>query len=299
VERESRWSALRLLIRRWRVECLVSWNGTVDFYDHAAALGADLPNLRILAQLYNHEGGWIDHLSDSFVDRTDGHLAVNDHIARALLERGVPPDKVHTVHHGVEVPEPAKPGSRAAVGRQRRRELGLPEDAVVIGTFVRMHRQKRPLDVVRMARRMTHHNIRFLLVGGGPLDEAIDREIARDPPPNLLRLPMQTDVRPLFDALDICLMTSQYEGLPVFLLEGLAREIPCVTTRAGEVAELLADGGGRLVDRPGDLDGLERAVVELLDPETRRREGKRGRQTVARRYSLAEFVSCYERLVFP
>ena len=299
IERESRWSAVQHLIRRWRVECLVSWNGTVDFYDHAEDLGADLPELRILAQLYNHAGGWIDHLSHGLIGRVDGHLAVNDRIAAALVNRGIPAEKAHTVHHGVEIPTLAPPDRRAELRRRRRQQLGIPENAFVAGTFVRMHPQKRPLDVIRLARRMAGSNTWFLLVGGGPMDEIVDREISRDPPPNLVRLSMQNDARPLFDVLDVCLMTSEYEGLPVFLLEGLAREIPCVSTNTGEVGELLANGGGILVPDPGDLESLEMGLEKMLDPEVRRREGERGRRTVARQFSLERFVSQYERLLFP
>lgn len=297
--REARWSALHHLIRRWNVETLISWNGTVDFYDRGAALCSGIPNLRLLVQLYNHEGGWIDHLTDKLVARADGHLAVNELIAQALEERGVPAEKIHTVHHGVEAPELPENDQRLRAGRDCRSRLGLPPDALVVGTFVRLHPQKRPLDVIRLARRLANREVWFVLVGGGPMDEEVDREIRRDPPPNLIRLPMQSNVRPLFDALDLCLMTSEYEGLPVFLLEGLAREIPCVTTNTGEVAELLADGGGILVPQPGDLDALESGIIELHDPEKRRSEGRKGRATVLARFSLTEYVERYRELIFP
>ncbi|RLE30364.1 MAG: hypothetical protein DRJ61_12915 [Acidobacteria bacterium] len=297
--REARVDVLRHLIRRWQVEVLVSWNGTVDFYDHALKLKRQFPGLRILAQLYNHEGGWIDRTTSAQLMELNGHLAVNDRISRALVDKGAPENRVHTVHHGVRIPKVVSEADRIQRCRVRRGELGLPEEAVVVGTFIRLHTQKRPLDIVRLARKLRSSRFHFLLVGGGPETEAVEAEIRRDPPENLLRLPLQTESLHLYDALDICLLTSQYEGLPVFLLDGLAREIPCVATAVGEIPELLHDGGGILVDRPGDIDALADALLSLEDPERRQSEGRRGRRTVEDRFGLDTYVKAYRRLLFP
>ena len=299
IPREARIDALRHLIRRWRVDALVSWNGTVDFYDHALALKRQFPGLRVLAQLYNHQGGWIDRTDSDLLAGLDGHLAVNDRIGGALLDRGAPPDRVHTVHHGVRVPAPVSDEDRIQRRRVKRAELGLSEEAVIVGTFIRLHPQKRPLDIVRLARRLEGSRLHFLLVGGGPEEEALEAEIQRDAPANLVRLPLQTETLHLYDALDICLLTSDYEGLPVFLLDGLARGIPCVATAVGEIPELLSDGGGVLVESPGDLDALAGALLSLEDPERREREGQRGRRTVEGRFGLEAYVTAYKRLLFP
>lgn len=289
-------SALRHLIRRWRVESLVSWNGTVLFHDEAAALRRAFPQLRIINQLFNHRGGWIEHLSPSFVRAVDTQIAVNTPIARALTdERGVPKERVATIHHAVGTPEPRDEARRADL----RRSLGVDDDTVVVGTFIRMHSQKRPLDIIRLARRMTNEPVHFFLVGGGPSDTEVDSEIERDAPPNLTRWPMETDASPLYDAVDLCLMTSDFEGLPVFLLDGLARGIPCVATAVGDIPMLLSQGGGRVVDRPGDLDALTTAVRSLLDTETRRVEGENGCRSVTTNFSLERYVSAYEAVIFP
>ena len=297
--REARIDALRHLIRRWQVEVLVSWNGTVDFYDHALEIQREFPGLRVLAQLYNHQGGWMDRTTADLLSGLDGHLAVNDRISQALVERGAPENRVHTVHHGVSLPVLVGDYDRIQQKKAKRKELGLPEEAIVVGTFIRLHPQKRPLDIVRLARRFEGSPFHFLLVGGGPEAQALDAEIRRQPPANLLRLPQQTEALHLYDALDICLLTSDYEGLPVFLLDGLAREIPCVATAVGEIPELLHGGGGVLVDAPGDIDALASALQSLEDPARRQSEGKRGRQTVEDQFGLDTYVGAYKRLLFP
>ena len=298
--RPAHLGALRHLIRRWQVETLVSWNGTVAFFDHAAALKAEFPGLRIASQLYNHRGAWIDRTTPSLVSTVDLHLAVNSRIAEALeRERGVPADRIATIYHAVEVPEQPSGAEVERRRRARRRQLGIPLEAVVVATFARLHPQKRPFDVIRLARRMANRNLHFLLVGGGPLDHAIDRELARRPLHNVTRLPFRHDTDELFEAVDICLLVSEYEGLPVFLLEGMARSIPCVATAVGDIPYLLRDGGGVAAGPPGDLTGLERAIESLLDDRLRSEEGARARARVVAHFGLDRYVREYEAALFP
>lgn len=292
--REAHGGAVRHLLRRYEARTLMSWNGTTWFYDEAPALARDFPGLHIVNQLYNHRGGWIEHYRPSLVRAIGTHVAVNRRIAAALAERGVPVSHTRLIYHGVGVPQRPSDEERRHRREKRRRELDLPLDAVVVGTFARIHRQKRPIDVVRLARRFRDRGVVFLLVGSGPLEPELEREIAADSPPNLVRLPMRRDAERLFDALDICLLPSSYEGLPVFLLEGLARGISCVATAVGDVPALLAEGGGVLVERPGDLDALERAIEKLCDEGLRNEESIRGRARVERDFELQRFVEEYD-----
>ena len=297
--REAHFGALLHLLRVYQVETLVSWNGTTFFYDRVDEIRAAFPGLRILAQLFHHQGGFFTRNGAAARAAIDAHLAVNRAIAAALHQQlEVPREEIFLLHHGVELPELAPAATREERRQQRRAELGLPAAAVVVGTFIRLHPQKRPGDVVEVARRLAPRGVHFLLVGGGPLEKELEAELAARPLPNLHRVPMVADARPLYDAIDLCLLTSAYEGLPIFLLDGLAREIPCVSTAVGEVPELLADGGG-LHAPVGELDGLVAALETLLDPELRAAEGRRGRATVARQFSLPAFAAAYRRALFP
>ena len=292
--------AVRHLIRRYDVETLVSWNGTPEFYDLAAAWRAEFPKLRIVNQLFDHRRGWIRHYSAPVVHAVDAHLAVNSKIAQELGRRwAIPERKIFTVGHGVRLAPPVAAGEAERRRREARAKLGLPEGGVVFGTFIRMHLQKRPLDVVRLARTLAGTGARFLLVGGGPLDRALDAEIERDPPPNLKRLPFTRDLSTLYDAIDVSLLASEYEGFPLFLLDGFARSIPCVVTRVGDLASILEKGGGILAGRPGDLQALERAARAMLDPARRAFEGERAREVAERHGSFPDFVSGYEKAIFP
>jgi glycosyltransferase involved in cell wall biosynthesis len=297
--REARMSALRHLIRRYEVKTLFGWNGATDFYDQLTEIRRQWPQLRILNQLFNHRGGWMEHYSQAVVDAVNLHVAINGPIRQALVERWkLPPTDVVQIDHAVALPDALPHLACEKRRRASRLELGIPLDAVLVGTFGRLHPQKRPLDVVATARRLSNQSIHFLLVGGGPLDDAVDSELRRHPLANLTRLPLHQDVSALFDAIDLCLMTSEYEGLPLFLLEGLARGIPCVAPAVGDIPHLLGEGGGRTV-RVGDIEELASAILELSDPQIRRTEGEAGRRRIERDYSLGRYVEQYRRAIFP
>ncbi len=104
-------------------QSLVCWNGSVTFYDEVAALRRAFPRLRIVNQLFNHHGGWIEHYSPSLIRAVDAQIAVNTPIARALVDdHGVPDDRVVTIHHAVGAPDPRDEDRRArAPPRARRR----------------------------------------------------------------------------------------------------------------------------------------------------------------------------------
>ena len=298
--REARMSAVKHLLRRYEVRTLFCWNGASDFYDQLPILREEFPTLRILNQLFNHEGGWMDHYSRSVVDAVDLHVSINSRITSALAKRwNVPSKKLTEVQHAIDLPALRTGAERDQLRRERRKELGLPVDSLVVGSFCRLHPQKRPFDVLALARVLNAQNVYFILVGGGPLDEAIDSELRDRPIPNLLRLPMQRDPSPLFDALDLCLLTSEYEGLPVFLLEGLARNLPFVAPAVGDIPDLCVGGAGRTVERPGDLVGLTREILFYQDPRQREIAGGTGRSRVEQSYSLERYTAEYSEAIFP
>ena len=286
--------ALRTIIARHAAAAVVCWNGCTLFYELAPRLRRELPGLRIVNQLFDHRVGWIRRITPVLRAATDCTIAVNGPIATELRERrGFDSRRIALVRHGVDVAAPATTIDREAL----RRELGIPSDAVVAASFLRLHPQKRPLDLVSVARRLVSDGLWLLLVGGGPIEDEVRREIARGPVPNVVLRPLDPRPERLLAAADFCLMASAYEGLPVFLLEGMSRGLPAVATAVGEIPELLADGAG-LVVPPGDVDGLSKAARAFLDPERRRVAGEIALRVVRERHSLERFVAETDAAIF-
>jgi len=91
----------------------------------------------------------------------------------------------------------------------------------------------------------------------------------------------QDDIQAYYDACDIFVLPSFDEGVPVVLMEAMAKEIPVVTTRITGVPELVEDGVSGVLVNPGNAEELANAVAHLAeDAELRKIFGKAGREKV-------------------
>ncbi len=277
-------------------EIIYNANGTTLFYDFAARLKENRPSLRIIDHLYDHEVAYIDRYNDDLLAAVDVCVAENHLIADELTRRrSWPAERVPVIwpcgRPQDELPEPAdRPRIRTAL----RGELDLAESDVVVITAARMNHQKRPLDLVRLAERVHDlEHLQFLVVGGGDLEMEMDREIAGNPELHIRRLPFRPDIPELILAADAGCLVSEFEGLPVFMLECLQLGRPFLGTRVGDLGRVLDQtGAGIVVDQPGDLDALEAAVRRLADSSFRAELAQKAVEA-APRFSVERCADAY------
>jgi colanic acid/amylovoran biosynthesis glycosyltransferase len=97
----------------------------------------------------------------------------------------------------------------------------------------------------------------------------------------------QDCVRQYFSGADVFVLASFAEGIPVALMEAMACEIPCVSTRITGIPELIRDGIDGLLVSPSDERELAGAIASLIDdPLFRRQIGKAGRARVADQFEM-------------
>lgn len=190
-------------------------------------------------------------------------------------------------------------------GAAVRSEWGIPADAPVVGTVAVFRPQKRLdhwLDVARQVSNVipeTH----FLLVGDGPLRAEVEAGIRERGLGSVVHLAgLQEETRPYFAAFDVYLMTSQFEGLPIALLEAMAMAVPPVVTAVGGIPELVTDGHDGYLHSFAATGSLAESVVRLLqDAEHRDALGVAARQTVVKGFSMermqGELETIYEHVI--
>jgi glycosyltransferase involved in cell wall biosynthesis len=262
------------IIDSHRIRTLYNANSTTLFYDFARAIRRDRPRVRIVDHLYDHRVGYIEWYRQSdLVDCIDACVAENQPIADTLeADYGWPRDRAPVIWPCGRPPADLPPTAEHAAIRSRlRAELELPADAVVVLVAARMHEQKRPLDLVRLARAVQDlERVHIVVAGGGPLEGAVDRAIAQAPEARIRRLGFRSDVPDLIVAADAGCLVSEFEGLPVFLLECLQLGRPFLGTEVGDLGRVLRDtGAGIVVHEPGDIDGLAAGVRRLADDRER------------------------------
>ena len=191
------------------------------------------------------------------------------------------PEQLVTVHNGMD-PSPLL----AARGHCIRSELGLGRAPVI--TFVgRLAPPKDPLTLLH-ACRMLPGNFRVLLVGEGELRDSVTDYAQRNGLVSKVLLTGERDDIPeILAASDIFVLPSDWEGLPLTIIEAMMAGLPVAATRVGGVPELVEDGVTGYLVPPQDSHALAEALRKLLaDPALRRRMGKAGRRRALEQFSL-------------
>jgi glycosyltransferase involved in cell wall biosynthesis len=176
-----------------------------------------------------------------------------------------------------------------------RASLGVPERTPVALCLARLEPQKRH-DVLLDAWAAVEGDAVLWLAGDGSLradlerrSEALGRRIEF--------LGTRTDIPDLLAAADVTVLTSDWEGLPLAVLESLAAGRPVVATDVGGIGEVLAGGGGIVVP-PADPAATAEALNTLLsDPDVRKIVGAEGIRAVERDYDAHTLMKAYDELL--
>lgn len=187
--------------------------------------------------------------------------------------------------------KPVKPHDRM----QARTSLGLPTQGVLVGFVGRLTGIKRPDRFLRVAAAVPQAT--FVVVGNGPLHDETAR-VARTLN-NVVMLDWHDDVSFLLSALDVVMLTSDNEGVPLSLIEAASAGVPVVSLNVGGVSEIVEhESTGLIVNNE---DELTAAVTRLVnDSSLRQMMSSRAPLHIAERCSmtryLADHASLYERL---
>ena len=217
----------------------------------------------------------------------------DDIVARQRLD----PERVTFLSNGIDTDwfVPAEAAARGAA----RWELGLPADSVVVAGLGRLHLQKNWPLFVRVAARFPQAI--FVVAGTGP-EEADLRKILADEQIDNVQLLGFRDTRTVLGAADVFLLTSDYEGTPMILLEAMSSGLPCVVSAVDGCLEILGDGRGGSTARPGEIADFAGQLEDYIgSAELRRAQGATARERAVTsfdaRAQAREVEALYERLL--
>jgi glycosyltransferase involved in cell wall biosynthesis len=209
----------------------------------------------------------------------------------ALLRRlfGLPADKGRVIFNGVS---PAYFAPRDAErGAALRREFRIPSDAVVSLTTARLTEVKGHVIQLHALELLQAQQPKTKLIcvwaGGGELREALEGEIAKRKLKDCVFLVgQQSNVSAWLDATDIFTLTSLIEGMPISIMEAMAKGLPVVATSISGIPEELAKTGALLPDPQKQAAGTVAQLAKVWgewarSPDLRRRVGEAARRRAA------------------
>jgi glycosyltransferase involved in cell wall biosynthesis len=204
-------------------------------------------------------GAGLDRLTSRWASRC---IAVSSGVAADLGRSGVPADRVTVIFNPFDRDRAGQRGDRETA----RRFFGATGDDPVIGTVALLKVQKGIRDLVDAARIVaaSHPRARFVHVGGGPMDGEVRAWIAAAGLTDRFTLVgWVDDPLTLLPGMDVFVLPSHWEGLPIALLEAMAAGVPVVGTAVPGIEEVIVDGEtGRLVPAR-DPVALASAMLEL------------------------------------
>jgi glycosyltransferase involved in cell wall biosynthesis len=204
------------------------------------------------------------------------------------------PGRCRVISNGVPLPS-VEPSMRA----RGRALLGAGEDSFVVGCAARLSAEKNHSGLLDAFAQLIKDEPRSLLAcaGDGPLADSLRLDAKRAGLSEHVRwLGLVEEMSHFYSALDVCVLNSTREGLPLCLLEAMSFGIPVVATDVGGVGELLADEAGILVppQAPAILAGALMSIA--AQPELAAKLARNGKARISQGYSIDHMVDHYVAL---
>jgi L-malate glycosyltransferase len=210
----------------------------------------------------------------------------------------VPADRVRLIRNGIRL-DVFTPSDGGPALRQ---ELGIPGDALVVGTVGHLRAEKNYLRLLDACAALPAElRVHVLIVGDGEERSRLEERAAWPDLAGRVHLAgYRPDPHRFYRAMDVFAITSDTEQMPVCLLEAMASSLPVVSTDVGDIRAVLpAEQEPWLVPLEGEVTHtiLARRLAELArDPGTRRRLGDLNRRRAEERFSFETMLSAYREI---
>jgi len=292
------WYPLKLarLLKSEGIQILHLHNSTAFFYGTIAGKIARIP-----AIIYTEHAR--DSLPDVRIRITekvlsyfiDKAVVVADYLKHNLIKyQWFNPLKITVIPNGVDEEE----FKDLPEGERVKRELGLSPDQKVIGMIARLDPIKNHWCLLRAMQRIAREfqNVVLLIVGDGPLKEELISMI-RDYglQGRVFLLGARDDIPRILTAIDIFVICSKSEGLPMTLIEAMASGKAIVASRIGGIPEIIKNKINGILVSSGNPEELAESISSLINkPELMEELGLVAKKTFCSRFTLQSMVQSYE-----
>ncbi|WP_458138270.1 glycosyltransferase [Methylomonas sp. YC3] len=251
-----------------------SWLDHPNIWGGVAALLAKIP--LIVLSTRNVNPTHFPYLADPYLYAMYSQLArspnirfINNSYAGAedyAKWLDIPKERFAVILNGVELDGICRASNQQV--SHFRDELGISSDKEIIAGVFRLSEEKQPLIFLEVVRRIIRRRstVVAVIAGIGPLEQKIREYIsANQLDKQVFLLGRRNDVATIFSAAKVALLCSRQEGTPNVLLEAQWLGCPVVSTKAGGAVDAVIDGETGFLVNVGDVDGLEDAVIDLLE----------------------------------
>lgn len=236
--------------------------------------------------------GWLrDTISESLMARAGCHFITVSAASRRILlgrlaARRNAENKVHVVYNGTVNPQKILFEERVNL----RKEWGIQDDTPLVGVVGRIEQQKNPEFFARLLAEVHSLQPRFraVWVGDGLMRSELVQQMRNYGLADKFQVDgWRNDVAKRLQAMDLFVLPSQFEGLPLALQEAMAAGLPVCVADVDGMGEFINDGVNGYLCQLTDGSSWVSRVVELLENNRRRHEiGRQARSFAEAHFSL-------------
>ena len=227
-------------------------------------------------------------------------VAISDEMRDEVVRDGMKPGRVATIENGIDLQRFAATPNVASA----RRDFGIPAGARVIGAVGRLSKEKGHAVLLAAAKSLVGKfpDLCFMLVGDGPEREKLTQEVAAlGLQKNVIFTGVCSDIPKALAAMDIFVLPSLTEGLPMALLEAMAAKKVIVATAVGSIPRVIRNQENGVTVPPNDTPAIAQALADLLrDPQTALRFADRAYDAVqpfSAETMGKQYVKLYDQLL--
>lgn len=227
----------------------------------------------------------------------DKIVAVSNHTKQDLIDfEHISPSKIDVIYNGIDFPK--YDGSCGI--RAMKKELGVAEDERVIGCVSRLDEQKGYdlfLDTAALIIKKVP-NTRFIIVGGGVKENEL-KERSRNLGINnrITFTGWRLDANRILQLFDLFLLTSNFEGMPIVLLEAMASGKPIVATAVGGIPEVVQHGETGFVVKSRNAKEVAQYALRIInDMELSAKIKKNSISAYNAKFRAKPMIDAYEHL---
>jgi glycosyltransferase involved in cell wall biosynthesis len=199
--------------------------------------------------------------------------------------------------NGIPTSQYARP--RLTREEWRRRERFEDEDVLFV-SVARFAPQKNHALLLNAFASGPGHDSKahLVLVGDGQNREQLEAQARDLGIRNQVRfLGLRTDISEVLGAMDVFVLSSDFEGNPLSVMEAMASGLPIVSTAVGGIPDLVEDRKQGMLVRAGDVNDLARSMALLMrEEETRRGFGRAAALRAREQFDVSKMVEAYEEV---
>ena len=174
----------------------------------------------------------------------------------------------------------------------------LDKNCIIFGMISSLTPEKNHKIVVELLPMIENSNIKLLIVGDGPLQESLTNLVVSSNLEEIITFcGRQENIVEFLSVIDVFLLPSLSEGLPMAMLEAMSCEKPVIATDVGGNSEIIAEGVSGFLVPPKDIKAMaEKFAFFYHNRKLGKVMGQKGREHVVKSFSVQEMTRKYEKL---